>query len=71
MTTSIKQKVRYTQQAKFILQALEGDIGAKETVLNYLSSTNPSLHQMMQEAIHDLCDREVWQNLLSYLLGIV
>jgi HEAT repeat protein len=67
MTTSIKQKVRYTQQAKFILQALEGDIGAKETVLNYLSSTNPSLCQMMQDSIHDLCKSEVWQNLLFCL----
>jgi hypothetical protein len=71
MTTSIKQKVPHTRQEKLLLQAVEGDVGAKDTVLNYLSSTNPSLHQMMQEAIRDLYNREVWQYLLSYLLGIV
>ncbi|MGD9092228.1 MAG: HEAT repeat domain-containing protein [Anaerolineales bacterium] len=67
MTTSTKQKVRHTQQAKLLIQAMEGEAAARDTVLKYLSSTNPSLCKMMQEAIHDLCDRELWQNLLSCL----
>lgn len=65
MSTPTKNKIRHTYQAELLIQAVEGDAPAMNNVLIYLSSENPSLCQIMQEAIHDLCETTIWRNLLS------
>ena len=36
MITQTEQKIRHTQQANLLIQAMEGDIRAIDTVLKYL-----------------------------------
>ena len=65
MSTPTKKKIRHTYQAELLIQAMEGDTQAVNNLLIYLSSANPILCQIMQEAIHDLCETTIWRNLLS------
>lgn len=53
---------------KMILKkALKGDDSAANKALKYLSSANPTLRQIMQETIYDLCDLRLWTKLLGCL----
>jgi len=65
MITPAKKKIRHTHQVELLIQAVEGDAQAVNSLLIYLSSANPSLCQIMQEAIHDLCETTIWRSLLS------
>lgn len=62
-----KPTVRHTMQAELLRQALIGNITGINTVLNYLSSANPTLRQIMQETIYDHSDPWLWEKLLHCL----
>jgi len=59
--------VRYPTEVKLVKHALNGDTKAVKRILYYLSSSNPILCQIMQNAIHDLQDSRIWHQLLRYL----
>ncbi len=59
--------VRHTMETEILKQALEGDAEAVNRALKYLSSANPTLRRIMQEAIYDLADIRLWTKLLSCL----
>jgi HEAT repeat protein len=62
-----KTVCRHAAETEMLLRALEGDLLSVSKVLNYLSSSNKYLRQIMQEAIHDLENQEMWEKLLRCL----
>ena len=54
-------------ETDILRQALEGDFQAANKTLKYLSSTNPHLCKIMQDAIHDLKSTQIWPRLLHCL----
>lgn len=58
------EKIRHSHQSELLIQAVGGNALAMNQVLEYLSSANPCLCRIMQEAIHDLCEFAILQNLL-------
>ena len=67
MTDAVKTTVRHPIESEILRHALDGDAQAADKFLKYLSSANPHLCQIMQEAIHDLDDGRIWQYLLRSL----
>jgi HEAT repeat protein len=59
-----KSVCRHEAETEMLIRALEGDMSSVNRVLNYLSSSNKYLRQIMQEAIHDLLDQKIWDKLL-------
>ena len=59
--------VRHTRETEMLQQALQGDASAANSALKYLSSANPTLRRIMQEAIYDLTDARIWSKLLRCL----
>lgn len=60
-------KERHPVETEMLKQAIEGDVSAANRALKYLSSANPTLRQLMQEAIYDLADYQLWTKLLNCL----
>ncbi|MCK4725527.1 MAG: hypothetical protein KAT29_06985, partial [Anaerolineales bacterium] len=60
-------EVRHTMETDMLRQALQGDASAANSALKYLSSANPTLRRIMQEAIYDLTDARIWSKLLRCL----
>lgn len=54
-------------ESDLLRNALRGDEQAVNKALIYLSSTNPHLCKIMQEAVHDLEDLRIWHKLLMCL----
>jgi len=54
-------------ESEMLKNALNGDIEAANRSLKYLSSTNPHLCTIMQTAIHELKDANIWPKLLTCL----
>lgn len=55
---------RHDAEDRLLRKAVEGDAKAADSALLYLSSANPSLRQIMQEALHDLDEPRAWWYLL-------
>ena len=64
MTASVVGK-SYTAETELLRYALRGDKEAANKVFIYLSSTNPHLCGIMQEAIHELRDPQIWSRLIT------
>ncbi len=64
MIENHKTTIRHPVEADMLKRALEGDAQSANKVLVFLSSTNPSLRQIMQETIYDLANSQIWRNLL-------
>ena len=62
-----KTACRHQAESELLHRALAGDLGSVGKMLNYLSSSNKYLRQIMQEAIHDLGNQEIWKKLLRCL----
>jgi HEAT repeat protein len=62
-----KTTCRHRAESELLHRALAGDLGSAGKMLNYLSSSNKYLRQIMQEAIHDLGNQEIWKKLLRCL----
>ncbi len=60
-------KERHPVETEMLKQAIEGDVSAANRALKYLSSANPTLRQLMREAIYDLADYQLWTKLLNCL----
>ena len=58
---------RHQAESELLHRALAGDLGSVGKMLNYLSSSNKYLRQIMQETIHDLGNQEIWEKLLRCL----
>ena len=58
---------RHQAEAELLQKALDGDMPSVNKVLKYLSSSNKFLRRIMQEAIHDFEDQELWKKLLHCL----
>ncbi|NIP51920.1 hypothetical protein GWN42_17215 [candidate division KSB1 bacterium] len=63
MSTSIAAQ-SYTTEIELLRNALRGDKEAANKALKYLSSANPHLCGIMQEAIHEIKDDKIWSRLL-------
>lgn len=59
--------LRHPAEALLLKQALVGDSQAVNKIFLYLSTANPSLRQNMQESIHDVASKNLWQHLLRFL----
>lgn len=66
MTAAVAPK-SHIIETDLLRQALDGDIHAANKTLKYLSSTNPHLCKIMQNAIHDLKTAQIWPKLLDCL----
>jgi HEAT repeat protein len=62
-----KTTCRHQAESELLHRALAGDLGSVGKMLNYLSSSNKYLRQIMQETIHDVGDQEIWEKLLRCL----
>jgi hypothetical protein len=67
MLTEGKRVIRHAAEAKLLIEAVEGDGEAANRVIQYLSSANPYLRQIMQRTLNDVADGRVWQQLLHCL----
>lgn len=67
MNTPTQLMPRYPAQMVLLHRALEGDTQAANGILQYLSSDNPSLRQIMLATLHDAGQAEIWQHLLHCL----
>ena len=66
MTTAISRN-SHIIESDLLMSALSGNAKAANKVFIYLSSTNPHLCKIMQEAIHDLAEPQIWTKLLPSL----
>jgi len=66
MTAAVAPK-SHLIETDILRHALDGDLQAVNTTLKYLSSTNPHLCKIMQDAIHDLKNPLIWPKLLNCL----
>jgi len=64
MTAPTKEKSNSTE-TELLRNALRGDREAANKALKYLSSANPHLCSIMQEAIHELDDPRMWSRLIT------
>jgi HEAT repeat protein len=62
-----KTTCRHQAESELLHRALAGDLGSVGKMLNYLSSSNKYLRQIMQETIHNVGDQEIWEKLLRCL----
>ena len=70
-TKSASRLPRYADQAEILKRAIAGDIEAVNTTLIYLTSNNSNLRRMMQAALHDQRQPQIWRCLLGLLsLGL-
>jgi HEAT repeat protein len=67
MMIKTNQRIRHFSQTELLQRVVDNDAQAMNNVLNYLSSANPSLCKIMQEAIHDFCESDIWKKLLLCL----
>jgi HEAT repeat protein len=67
MVEAAKPTIRHTAEAELLRRASQGDESAVQQVLQYLSSANPYLRQIMQETLHDLAETRVWGQALGCL----
>ena len=58
---------RYSAQSGMLLDAVQGDPSATETIFHYLSSANRDLHHIILSALHDMETASIWQALLPCL----
>jgi len=65
--TSVVAPKSHPVETDILRQAIEGDLQAANKTLKYLSSTNPHLCKIMQDAIHDLKSTKIWPRLLKCL----
>lgn len=64
MNTTSKERVRRSYQGKLLKKAGEGNFQALNNVLKYLSSKDSTLCGIMQSAIHEFYNCEIWRILL-------
>jgi HEAT repeat protein len=62
-----RYQVRYPRLNRLITKIINGEPQALNELLMYLSSTNPNLCRIMQDAIHDVGETEIWWVLLECL----
>jgi HEAT repeat protein len=67
MLIAKNNSVRHVTEAVLLKQALEGNPNAANNVVQYISSPDPHLRQIMQETIHDTPDATLWRHLLCCL----
>ncbi len=66
MTTAVLSN-RHIIESDLLKSALGGNEKSANKAFIYLSSTNPHLCKIMQEAIHDLAEPQIWSKLLTSL----
>lgn len=67
MIETSESTCRHQAEFELLQKALDGDMPSVNKVLKYLSSSNKYLRQIMQEAIHDFEDQELWEKLFHCL----
>jgi HEAT repeat protein len=67
MLIAENNSVRHVAEAVLLKQALEGDSIAANNVVQYLSSPDPHLRQIMQKTIHDTPNANLWRHMLTCL----
>lgn len=67
MVAREKTIFRHPAEAALLEKSLEGDLQARDKVLQYLSSANEKLRQIMQETLHDWPGTTLWPRLLNCL----
>lgn len=63
--TPSKTAESHTAEVELLRNALGGDKEAANKALKYLSSNNPHLCGIMQKAIHELEDTQIWSRLIT------
>jgi HEAT repeat protein len=64
MLTNSTQTTHYTAELALLGRAARGERQAMHEAIQYLSSANPYLRQIMQAALHECSDPAVWQGLV-------
>jgi len=58
------QKTTHTAELNLLHRAASGDKAAMHEVIQFLSSANPYLRQIMKDTLHKCCELEVWLGLV-------